>query len=91
MPVSYTRGFGIEPLTPLKELIMGYPALLIVWAHLIWFIYTLYSLCTRPITRSQSSIADSEWLMAVLPVMYLPTTVVFAYCCWVGWKFFQRN
>lgn len=91
MPTTHTRGFGIEPLGPLKELVMGYPALLIVWGHLAWFLYTVFQLLQRPIERPASSIADSEWLMAVLPTMYMPTIVVFAYCCWVGWKFFQRN
>jgi hypothetical protein len=76
----------------LRAFLLGWPALLVAWAYVIWLFYSLAGLLRLPINRAGSaSSIDGAWLQTLLPSMYGPTIVVFAYLNWMGWKFFQHN
>lgn len=32
-----------------------------------------------------------RWLVVLLPIMYIPTVVVFGYVRWMAWQFFKHN
>jgi hypothetical protein len=34
---------------------------------------------------------DERWLVALLPAMFVPTIIAFAYVRWMAWQFFKHN
>ncbi|CUG89689.1 transmembrane protein, putative [Bodo saltans] len=78
--------------SPLRRTMLGWPALIIVWCYVIWLMSRfLGSLSSQPVQHSGASSIDPKWMTTLLPAMYVPTIVLFAYCNWLGWKFFQHN
>lgn len=78
--------------SPMRAVILGWPTLIAVWTYVIWFLWRTWSLLiSKQIVHDGASSIDRDWLTLLLPAMYIPTIVVFAYCNWLGWKFFQHN
>mmetsp|Transcript_66299 Transcript_66299/g.76937 ORF Transcript_66299/g.76937 Transcript_66299/m.76937 type:complete len:93 (+) Transcript_66299:30-308(+) len=90
---SMDAAFAASKGSPLRAVLLGWPTLFAVWVYTVWFLWRTWSLLTssRDIVHDGVSSIDRDWLTLLLPSMYIPTIVVFAYCNWLGWKFFQHN
>ena len=71
---------------PMFVVVLAWVAIICHGAGAIW-------LLRQPIERADGSqlLIDSRWLYVALPIMYLPTIVVFRYVNWLGWSFFRHN
>lgn len=90
-PAAEIASYGIPPVSPLKRWLLTWPMILVLWGHLAWFVLAVLGQLPKPVTRGPGTAIDDDWRMIVLPALFVPTTVVCAYCLWVGWKFFERN
>lgn len=77
-------------ISSLKIFMLGWPMLVVVWAYFLWWLRALFYLSSKPVEGGDSLLA-TNWLVVLLPIMCVPTFVVWAYTNWLGWKFFQRN
>jgi len=57
----------------------------------LWVAKSVAGLLTRPIVHEEHSSIDPAWLQTIMPAMYVPTVVVWAYLNWAGWQFFTHN
>lgn len=75
----------------LRAKLLGWPLLIAVVVYVAWFFYRLSQLVMEPIEHKGTSTIDARWMATLMPVMYVPSLIVFSYCTFVGWKFFKHN
>ena len=85
------ESLGTSEKYPIRSFVLGWPTLITVWCYFLWFLWSLWGIGMGPVVHSGASSIDQRWMNVLLPAMYVPTIVVFAYCNWLGWKFFQHN
>lgn len=78
-------------MSPTRAFLLGWPLLIAVWLVAVWFVHRVYVLALSPIQHEGATYLDRHWLYSLLPAMYVPTIVAFAYVNWLGWKFFRHN
>ncbi|KAH9577505.1 Phosphatidylinositol N-acetylglucosaminyltransferase subunit Y [Trypanosoma melophagium] len=76
---------------PWKMFLLGWPALVVTWVYIIWFVSRILECWSRPIVRGSRSVVDPGWYVALLPSMCPPVIFVGVYGSWIGWKFFRHN
>jgi hypothetical protein len=76
---------------PVRALMLQWPLLIVTWGFALLFIWSINDLRGEDIVHEETSTIDRRWLVALLPSMYVPLMVVFAYWNWLGWQFFRHN
>lgn len=65
------------------------PFLIILYG--LWVVARVWTLVGQDVRHEPHSSIDARWLHALLPALYVPATIVWAYVNWVGWQFFHHN
>ena len=76
---------------PVRLRLLQWPLLLATWGFAVMFVWTISDLRRDAVVHDETSTIDRRWLVALLPPLYVPLSVIFSYWNWLGWQFFRHN